>query len=246
MNTVKSDDNLQTIQEYGVLIVEDDFRVADINRQFIEQSSGFSVACVATTRAEAVAFLEASAHSVELVLLDAYIPDVTGMDLLWEMRSRWRHLDIVMITAAKEVETIKEALRGGVFDYLIKPTESERMSHMLERFRRERSLLEGKTELSQDELDQALKLKGQEGHVAAASETSLPKGIDRITLDAVCQALEEKGESVTAMQLSHLVGTSRSTARRYLEHLVSVGQVTASLGYGDVGRPERHYQIVAD
>lgn len=237
----------QDVKEYAVLIVEDDFRVADINRQFIEQSPGFSVVCVAKTRAEAVAFLEESGGAVDLVLLDAYIPDVSGLDLLWEMRSRWRHMDIVMITAAKEVETIQEALRGGVFDYLIKPTESERMTQMLQRFRHERSQLAAKSELSQAELDQALMRQGSTGTTAASStDTTLPKGIDRLTLESVVKALEQSGESVTAVQLAQRIGTSRSTARRYLEYLVSVDQVTASLGYGDVGRPERHYRLEAE
>ncbi|PAU74275.1 response regulator [Halomonas salipaludis] len=230
---------------YGILIVEDDFRIADINRAFIERSDGFEVVGMAKTGAEAMAILARDASSIHLVLLDAYIPDVEGLELLWEMRRRHAHLDIVMITAAKEVETIAEALRGGVFDYLIKPTEGARMAQMLHRFRQERAALDHKAEMSQEELDRTLgRMRASTEKAPAASRTALPKGIDRLTLGAVVGALREEAGPLTAMQLATLIGASRSTARRYLEFLVSVDVARAELGYGDVGRPERRYRLV--
>lgn len=227
-----------TAVEYGVLIIEDDFRVADINRQFIEQSAGFAVVGMAKSRQEALAFLADHSGQVDLVLLDAYIPDVVGLELLWELRRLYKHIDIVMITAAKEVETIQEALRGGVFDYLIKPTEGARMAKMLQRFAAERAVLQQRAELSQDELDAALNRGGLN-----TSAERLPKGIDRLTLDAVVQALEHTADSVTAVTLARTMGASRSTARRYLEYLVAQGRVSTELDYGEVGRPERRYKL---
>ncbi|QJQ94056.1 MULTISPECIES: response regulator [Halomonadaceae] len=228
---------------YGILIVEDDFRIADINRAFIEQSEGFEVVGMAKTGAEALAILEREAPRIQLVLLDAYIPDVEGLELLWEIRRRHANLDIVMITAAKEVETISEALRGGVFDYLIKPTESGRMAQMLTRFRRERAVLDIKAEMSQEELDRTLARLRPIDEPATAQRGSLPKGIDRLTLETVVAALERAGLPSTAMQVSCSIGASRSTARRYLEFLVSADVAQAELGYGDVGRPERRYRL---
>lgn len=152
---------------FGVLIIEDDFRVAEINRQFIEQSPGFQVVGVVKSKAETEAFMAQHAESIDLVLLDAYIPDVNGLELLWSLRRDHKHLDIIMITAAKEVETIQEALRGGVFDYLIKPTESTRMAQTLERFATERALLQSHQELNQDELDAALSRGVRSGAIAS-------------------------------------------------------------------------------
>ncbi|MBD3894968.1 response regulator [Halomonas sp. ML-15] len=232
---------------YGILIVEDDFRIADINRAFIEQSEGFEVVGMAKTGAEALALLERDAANVHLVLLDAYIPDVEGLELLWEMRRRHAHLDIVMITAAKEVETIAEALRGGVFDYLIKPTESERMGQMLRRFRQERAALDHKAEMSQEELDRTLgRMRASADKPSPSGRAALPKGIDRLTLGAVVTALREEAGPLTAMQLASKIGASRSTARRYLEFLVAEAVACAELGYGDVGRPERRYRLVGN
>ncbi|MGO1602659.1 MAG: response regulator [Halomonas sp.] len=237
--------------QYGILVVEDDFRIADIHRAFIEQSDGFYVVGMARNGSEAKALMVQHAASIQLILLDAYLPDVEGLELLWAIRRDYVHVDIVMVTAAREVETISEALRGGVFDYLIKPIEAARMTQMLTRFRREREALANRAEMNQDELDHVL-ARLQPGEPARAkSQTqsqarfqALPKGIDRLTLRRVIDALAAAPDSFTAMQMARTMGASRSTARRYLEFLVAEQAVSAELGYGDVGRPERRYRLL--
>ncbi len=233
--------------QYGILVIEDDFRIADIHRAFIEQSDGFYVVGMARNGSEAKAIMAEQATNIQLILLDAYLPDVEGLELLWAIRRDYVHVDIVMVTAAREVETISEALRGGVFDYLIKPIEAARMTQMLTRFRREREALANRAEMNQDELDSVLaRLKPGEP-LRAKSQTSsqaLPKGIDRLTLRRVIDALADAPDSLTAMQMARIMGASRSTARRYLEFLVAEQAVSAELGYGDVGRPERRYRLL--
>ncbi|MCE9681591.1 response regulator [Halomonas alkalisoli] len=231
--------------EFGILIVEDDFRIADIHRAFIEQSEGFRVVGMARNGAEARELMAREADTVHLVLLDAYLPDVEGLELLWSLRRDYLQVDIVMITAAREVETIAEALRGGVFDYLIKPVQAARMAQMLARFRRERAALTARSEMSQEELDRVLTRLRPEGAPGGGAR-SLPKGIDRLTLRTVVSALEQAASPLAAMDVARAMGASRSTARRYLEFLVSVQVVGAELGYGDVGRPERRYRLLGD
>lgn len=234
--------------QYGILVVEDDFRIADIHRAFIEQSDGFYVVGMARNGSEAKALMAEHAASIQLILLDAYLPDVEGLELLWAIRRDHVHVDIVMVTAAREVETISEALRGGVFDYLIKPIEAARMTQMLTRFRREREALANRAEMNQDELDHVLaRLKPGETPRAKTQTLSqaLPKGIDRLTLRRVIDSLAGAPDSLTAMQMARIMGASRSTARRYLEFLVAEQAVSAELGYGDVGRPERRYRLLA-
>ncbi|WFE70163.1 response regulator [Halomonas sp. M1] len=230
--------------QYGILVVEDDFRIADIHKAFIEQSDGFYVVGMARNGSEAKALMAEHADTIQLILLDAYLPDVEGLELLWAIRRDYMHVDIVMVTAAREVETISEALRGGVFDYLIKPIEVSRMSQMLSRFRREREALANRVEMNQDELDQVL-ARLQPNEPPRPATRSLPKGVDRLTLRRVVDALAAAQDSLTAMQVARTMGASRSTARRYLEFLVAEQAVNAELGYGDVGRPERRYRLLA-
>ncbi|MCD1587071.1 response regulator [Halomonas sp. IOP_14] len=229
--------------QYGILVIEDDFRIADIHRAFIEQSDGFYVVGMARNGSEAKAIMAEQATNIQLILLDAYLPDVEGLELLWAIRRDYVHVDIVMVTAAREVETISEALRGGVFDYLIKPIEAARMTQMLTRFRREREALANRAEMNQDELDSVL-ARLKPGEPLRAKSQTLPKGIDRLTLRRVIDALADAPDSLTAMQMARIMGASRSTARRYLEFLVAEQAVSAELGYGDVGRPERRYRLL--
>lgn len=229
--------------QYGILVVEDDFRIADIHKAFIEQSEGFYIAGIARNGSEAKALMAEHAATIHLVLLDAYLPDVEGLELLWAIRRDYTHVDIVMVTAAREVDTISEALRGGVFDYLIKPIEAARMAQMLARFRREREALAGRNEMNQDELDHVF-TRLQLGDAPRPVSNALPKGIDRLTLRRVVDALAAEAMPLTAMQVARMMGASRSTARRYLEFLVAEQGVSAELGYGDVGRPERRYRLL--
>ncbi|MGE6605565.1 response regulator [Halomonas sp. NPDC076908] len=229
--------------QYGILVVEDDFRIADIHRAFIEQSEGFYVVGMARNGSEAKAIMAEHGPSIQLVLLDAYLPDVEGLELLWAIRRDYVHVDIVMVTAAREVDTISEALRCGVFDYLIKPIEAARMTQMLTRFQREREALANRDEMNQDELDHVL-ARLHPGEALRQKTNVLPKGIDRLTLRRVIEALDEAPDALTAMQMARTMGASRSTARRYLEFLVAEQSVSAELGYGDVGRPERRYRLL--
>ena len=229
------------VDRYRVLIVEDDFRIAGINRSFVEQAVDFEVVGMARSRNEALDWLAARAGAIDLILLDVYLPDVEGLALLWEIRRLYRDIDIVMVTAAREVETVEEALRGGVFDFLIKPVENMRVQKMLARFRARRQLVDGRGELSQEQLDQAMSsLYGGED-----ARRRLPKGIDALTLDKVIEVLGRCERPVTASDLAEHIGSSRSTARRYLEHLVGEGRVGAEQNYGEVGRPQRHYRLRA-
>ena len=146
-----------------------------------------------------------------------------------------------MVTAAKEVATIAETLRGGIFDYIVKPVDFDRFEQTLTRFNVQNQLLREREELDQQEIDL---LTGAQAAVSQekGDEGKLPKGIDQITLDKIKNVLQQSSDSgLTALDAGNKVGVSRSTARRYLEYLVSINEANAQLKYGDIGRPERKY-----
>lgn len=230
---------LEAIQ---VLIVEDDFRIAEINRQFVNRVEGFVVTETVKTGEEALNYLRSTSNLPQLILLDVYIPDVQGLDLFWTLRNEFTEIDVIMMTAAKEVETIAETLRGGIFDYIVKPVDFERFERTLLSFRSQKQLLTTKTELRQEEIDLLTGLQISSSPIKETEDARLPKGIDQLTLEKMKVILHESDESgITALDAGNKVGVSRSTARRYLEYLVSIGEADAQLKYGDIGRPERKY-----
>ncbi|WP_153730526.1 response regulator [Sporosarcina obsidiansis] len=224
-----------------VLIVEDDFRVAEINRRLVESITGFQVIKVVNSSVDTLYFLQHTKQLPDLILLDVYIPDSPGLDLFWQIRKEYATIDIVLLTAAKESDTVKSALQGGVFDFLIKPIDFDRFNKTITRYRAQKILLSSKKEINQEDVDRLL-FGGESRAGTSISADGLPKGIDRLTLERIEEILNHSStEGMTAMDTGEAAGVSRSTARRYLEYLVSVEKARAMLHYGDVGRPERTY-----
>ncbi len=215
-----------------VLIVDDDFMVAEIHRRFVERVDGFRAVGVARTGGEALSSTrELRPH---LVLLDVYLPDMTGLDVLQRLRSDGDLVGVIMITAARELDTVKGALDGGAADYLIKPFEFPQFKAKLEAFAARADALESAGGIDQSLVDS---LFGRSG----AATQPLPKGLGAETGQLVLEAVRNAGE-VSAAECADLVGISRVSARRYLEHYLSAGALELRLQYG-VGRPERRYHL---
>ncbi|RFU68184.1 response regulator [Bacillus sp. V59.32b] len=229
-------------QMIDVLIVEDDLRIAEIQKRFIEQIQGFQTVGIAASYIEAKSFIEIL--QPDLILLDVYFPDMNGLDLLKETKQENKQIDVIMITATKELDKVQEAITIGVFDYIIKPVVFERFKQSLLRYQDyHTNLLElGKNNphITQQQVDKLLR-KDKDG--SSSEKSDLPKGIDPLTLEKVLQVLGDDNAGMTAESVAKQIGVSRTTARRYLEHLVAGGKIRADLAYGAVGRPERVYMV---
>lgn len=217
-----------------VLIVDDDFMVAEIHRRFTDRVDGFHAAGIARTGADALTL--AAATRLDLILLDVYLPDMTGLEVLQRLRSRGDRVGVVMITAARELDTVSGALDGGAADYLIKPFEFDQFKAKLEAFGARDDALRSAAGVDQSLIDS---LFG--GSVPARAGETLPKGLGAETGEMVLDAVRSAGE-VSAAECAELVGISRVSARRYLEHYLSAGALQLRLQYG-AGRPERRYRV---
>ncbi|HEY9267457.1 MAG TPA: response regulator [Mycobacterium sp.] len=217
-----------------VLVVDDDFMVAEIHRRFVDQVDGFRAVGVARTGAEALT--AARKLRPALILLDVYLPDMTGLDVLHRLRSEGDRVGVIMITAARELDTVSGALDGGAADYLMKPFEFPQLQAKLAAFAARADALESAGGADQSLIDSLF------GGPSVTACKTLPKGLGAETGELVIAAVRNAGE-VSAAECADLVGISRVSARRYLEHYLSTGAVELRLQYG-VGRPERRYRIV--
>ena len=218
-----------------VLVVDDDFMVAEIHRRFVERVDGFRVVGVARTGREALDAVRE--HHPELILLDVYLPDMTGLDVLQTLRAAGEGVGVIMITAARELDTVRGALHGGAADYLTKPFEFAQLQAKLAAYAARADALEDGSAVDQSTIDS---LFGSPG--AARQRDVLPKGLSTETGEVVLAAVRRVGE-VSAAECADIVGISRVSARRYLEHYLSAGALQLRLQYG-VGRPERRYAAV--
>ncbi|MBD1399955.1 response regulator [Pelovirga terrestris] len=219
-----------------ILIVDDDPQIAEIHRHFTEKVDGFGVCGIAGNLEDAEKM--STLLKPDLILLDLYLPEGKGTQILWNLRARHQATDVILITAAKELEPLQEAIHGGVFDYILKPVMFQRFKEALERFRDYRLRMTAEATLDQHTVDRLL----HPYKTATAGEPIYPKGIDALTLKKI-QAVfvQPHPQGLSAEEVAAMIGAGRTTARRYLEYLVAHNELITELVYGTVGRPERRY-----
>lgn len=220
-----------------VLVVDDDFMVAEIHRKFVDRVDGFATVGAARTGSEALEM--ARMLRPDLILLDVYLPDMTGLEVLQRLRTAGDPVGVIMITAARELDTVSGALDGGAADYLIKPFEFPQLRAKLEAFAARADALASAEGADQSLIDTLF--GGAAAQMAPSNpEDALPKGLGSVTGQLVLDAVHTGGE-VSAAECAEAVGISRVSARRYLEHYLSAGILELRLQYG-AGRPERRYR----
>ncbi|MGW1163263.1 response regulator [Streptomyces sp. NPDC002513] len=217
-----------------VLVVDDDTRVARVNAAYVEKVPGFRVTAKAHSAAEALRRLETPPRP-DLVLMDHYLPDDTGIAVVQEMRRRGHDTDVIMVTAARDVRTVQAAMRYGVLQYLVKPFAFAGLRARLEAYAELRRTLDGGGEAGQPEVDRIF------GALSAASAPGLPRSHSPTTADLVRRALVSAEGPLSAQEIADRTGLSRQTAQRYLKLLERTGRAALTLKYGETGRPEHRY-----
>jgi len=217
-----------------VLVVDDDTRVARVNAAYVEKIPGFHVAGEAHSAAEALRLIE-TLPRLDLVLLDHYLPDETGLAVVQEMRRRGHQTDVIMVTAARDISTVQAAMRQGALQYLVKPFAFAGLRAKLEAYADLRRTLDGGGEAEQSEVDRIF------GALSASAEPDLPKGHSPTTAELVRRALVNAEGPLSAQEIAEVTGLSRQTAQRYLKLLERTGRARLTLKYGDAGRPEHRY-----
>ncbi|OIK10558.1 two-component system response regulator [Bacillus sp. MUM 116] len=211
--------------------------VREVHRQFIERIEGFTIIATASNGLEGIKLIKDS--QPDLAIIDIYMPHVSGLEMVRELRSENVAIDVIAITAANDIETVHRVLQQGAVDYIMKPFTFERIKKSLVNYKVYRSKLNGKESMGQDELDQLLFLKNKEEE----GIESLPKGLNPNTLTKITTYLSQQKNPVSAEEVAEGIGIARVTARRYLDFLEKEGKVKIHVHYGGVGRPVNRYGI---
>ena len=220
------------------VIVEDDRMVAAINAQFAEKTPGVQVVATFHNGRDALAFLEQT--GVDLLLLDLYMPEMSGVELLTELRRKGCNADAVFITAANDAPHIQDALRLGAVDYLIKPFRYERFEEALDKVVVRRKVIESGLEFTQADIDEMIRARRPNPESRTAE---LEKGIQRQTLDHIRADLCKNASTYrTAEQIAADTGLSKVTVRRYLNYLIGTNEAESQVDYSTGGRPRVEYR----
>ncbi|CDR06408.1 MULTISPECIES: response regulator [Streptomyces] len=220
-----------------VLVVEDDPVAADAHRMYVERVPGFAVVGAARSGGDAQRLLERT--PADLLLLDLYLPDGHGLQLVRALRAAGNGADVIAVTSARDLAVVRDGVSLGVVQYVLKPFTFSTLRDRLLRYAEFRATA-GEAS-GQDEVDRAL------AALRAPQPAAMPKGLTQATLHAVTEALRGAAEEgISAAATAETVGISRITARRYLEHLVEAGRAARAPHYGQIGRPELLYRWLSE
>jgi response regulator of citrate/malate metabolism len=217
---------------WRVLIVEDDEVVARVHCRYVAAQPAFSVAGVATSIAQARRLL--ADLRPDLVLLDLRLPGGHGIPLLRELRSDGATVEVIVVSGHAEATVVRTAFQLGVVDYLVKPFWLGRLGEALAAFSTRMEAL-GTRLVSQDAVDRARARPSKGGSTERTA-------IRDDKLRQVRDALASGGVAISAQEVASVTGMARVTARRYLEHLVAMGQCTVDQLAEGPGRPRKLYR----
>jgi response regulator of citrate/malate metabolism len=220
------------------LIIEDDFRVAEINAAYIQMVDGYKVIGVAPTAA--IGYQLVIDEKPDLVLLDLYLPDEHGLELFSRLQRfpRGSKPDVFIITAAKDTQSLKDAIQLGAAAYLVKPFNGQELIERLKAYKSAHELLSTEGDISQAEVNAAVALM-RGGKVEARGETASSNPTTAI----IIKCLKNNIEPMSASEIAVRLGISRATSQRYLSQLVDRELVMLELQYGTAGRPINKYRL---
>jgi two-component system CitB family response regulator len=211
---------------FTVLVVDDDFHVADLHRRQVDEVPGFRALEPVGTLAAARSAL--SSGTVDLVLVDVYLPDGSGLDLLRSIDT-----DAFVLSAASDSGTVRRAMRSGALAYLIKPFAAGVLAERLQAYARSRNVLDERSTLDQEAVERAFRIlhAGDSGGASPSRAATAALVLEQLVA----------GEERSAAEVAAAIGVSRATAQRYLAQLTADGTVAMQLRYGAAGRPEHRY-----
>lgn len=221
-----------------VFVVDDEPQIARAHAEYVTRVPGFVVAGVAGTATAALREVRrcATGNPVDLVLADVGLPDHSGLELATELAGVDPRPDVMVITSARDIATVRGAMASGAILYLIKPFTFSAFADRLARYRSFRDALSGE-DVGQRDVDAAFAALRE-----APTATSAPKGLAPSTLEVVTSALRHADSPLGAAEVAARTGMSRVTAWRYLERLADDRLCDRITEYGGRGRPEVRYR----
>ena len=220
---------------YNVIIVEDDPMVAALNKQYLRSNpSPLTVSASFNNGQEAFTYL--LKNKVDLIILDVYMPTLTGLELLQKIRQHNIPTEIIMVTAANSIEEVKQALNYGVLDYLVKPFDATRFHQALDKFHHKKEVLSQGKILNQTAIDiMSATPKPEE-------DRPLEKGLQPLTLEKIKTTISSyKDAEFTCKDISDHTELSAVTVQRYLSYLVNQKVLRTAIDYNTGGRPKMLY-----
>lgn len=225
-----------------VLIIEDDPMVKAVDQQYLSRVISSEQLNIATVDNGSDAIVSLSDEPVDLILLDVYMPKLSGTDVLNWLLHHQQHPQVIMLTAANDSDHVKEAVNYGVLDYLVKPYTFDRFKQAINKFLYLYTSLANEAPLSQQALDAVF--ANSSAQISGLKRTAkLPKGLSQLSLDRITTAIDSLPSPFSVQEAAQAAKLSRISTKKYLDYLLGTHQLMATIKYLSVGRPLTVYQL---
>ena len=224
----------------NVLVIEDDPMVEFIHRSYLEKLDLFQAIYSADTTEEAQQLL--AEKTVDLILLDIHLREGNGLDFLSHLRAKPTTIEVILITAANEANTVQTGLHLGALDYLIKPFTFERFQQSIALFQEKKRQLDT-SKVSQSTIDRLINRPAAPAE-AGQSQQTLDKGLSNDTLTHIYNVIDTIPQPFTIQELAELCGLSHVSVRKYVHYLEELGQLKSETIYTKVGRPYKAFRYL--
>lgn len=149
----------------SILVIDDDESMRELLTSILKSTYRVSTAENGRAGLEAIR----DSH-VDIVLLDLCLPDMSGLDVLKEIKDSWPHTVVIVITVVKEIKTAVKSIRLGAFDYINKEFDYEELLALIRRAaEQKRSALE--ISYLKDEIQQRIPQEFVIGHTEVMQKT---------------------------------------------------------------------------
>ncbi|MGG7466622.1 sigma-54-dependent transcriptional regulator [Chryseobacterium arthrosphaerae] len=107
----------------NILIIDDEIKLLKLLGMILSQEN-FNVKEASTARS-AMTMLEQ--YDFDVVLSDVRLPDAFGVDLVKSIKTKYPHLEIILMTAFGNITDAVQAMKNGAYDYLVKGDDNEKI-----------------------------------------------------------------------------------------------------------------------
>ena len=220
----------------NLLIIEDDPMVAYIHQKYLEKLIHQPTIFTAATIAEGLQLTKEKQPA--LVLLDVHLKDGNGLTYLATIRDEKIDTEVILITAANELENVKRSLHLGVLDYLVKPFSFERFQQSIENYQKKTAQFTLETkELSQTKVDQLF-------HSSQTNARKNEQDLQNMSLELLLKKIDEFTDYFTIQELSEASQLSHVSVRKYVLFLEKNNLLESKNSYLKVGRPYQSYRRI--
>ncbi len=153
-----------------VLVVDDDVAVTNYFMVFLMQSEIFEPEVENDSRKVAELL---KTNNYDVIMLDLDMPNITGMEIMQQLRAAGNEIPVVILTGASDVDLAVKAMRYGAFDYLTKPVDDEHLLEVLSSAVENRSIQQSIEELPEESTADDLEFKAAFEHLPTQDSTML-------------------------------------------------------------------------